>query len=167
MAELLPQEKLQPALLDRLTDNDPDQQSESRLQRILSLDRLRDSVLRDLRWLLNTGSLSQLQDLEGHPHAARSVLNYGLPDLAGVIVHRPDLPQIERQLRQAILDFEPRIVAKTLKVRALLDESEMSHNALTFEIRGQLWAQPLPLHLFLKTSVDLDTGAVSIEERAG
>ncbi|MBW3600563.1 MAG: type VI secretion system baseplate subunit TssE [Planctomycetes bacterium] len=167
MAELLPQEKLQPALLDRLTDDEPDQKQESRLQRILSLTRLRECVLRDLRWLLNTGSLSQLESLEGYPHAARSVLNYGLPDLAGVIVHRPDLPEIERQLRQAIVDFEPRILPKTLKVRAILDEDEMTPNALTFEIVGQLWAQPLPLHLFLKTSVDLETGTVSISEKAG
>jgi type VI secretion system protein ImpF len=34
----------------------------------------------------------------------------------------------------------------------------MSLNALMFEIEADLWAQPLPLHLYLQTEVDLETG---------
>jgi type VI secretion system protein ImpF len=53
MAELTPQERLQPSLLDRLTDEEPDQLQESREKRVLSMSRLRDFVLRDLAWLFN------------------------------------------------------------------------------------------------------------------
>lgn len=164
MADLLPEERLQPALLDRLTDDEPDKTRESRRQRVLTLARLRQSVLRDLTWLLNTGCLGQTQDLSGYPLASRSVLNFGVRDLAGTSLSAEDTVGIENAVRQAILDFEPRILPNTVKVRTVLDEGEMTRRALTFEIRGQLWAHPLPLELFLKTEVDLETGKVDVYE---
>jgi len=57
MAELAPRERLQPSLLDRLTDDEPDQEVESRERRVLSVRGLREGVLRDLAWLLNTTNL--------------------------------------------------------------------------------------------------------------
>lgn len=167
MAELLPQERLQPSLLDRLTDDEPTKPLESRQQRVLPVSRLRELVLRDLGWLLNTGCLGQMQDLSGFPHAYRSVLNYGVPDLSGLTVSSMDLPRIEQALRQAILNFEPRILPRRLQVRMVTDVAAMSHNAVTFEIQGELWAQPLPLHLYLKTLIDLETGAVFVTESEG
>ncbi|MCY2964699.1 MAG: type VI secretion system baseplate subunit TssE, partial [Planctomycetota bacterium] len=41
MAELTSQERLQPSLLDRLTDDAPDQKSESRERRVLSVSGMR------------------------------------------------------------------------------------------------------------------------------
>ena len=41
MAELLPQERLQPSLLDRLTDYEPGSAVESRERRVLSTQQLR------------------------------------------------------------------------------------------------------------------------------
>jgi type VI secretion system protein ImpF len=67
VAELTPQEKLQPALLDRLTDDEPDRKVESREQRVLSVQRLKAALLRDLAWLLNTGHLETVQDLDDYP----------------------------------------------------------------------------------------------------
>jgi type VI secretion system protein ImpF len=40
----------------------------------------------------------------------------------------------------------------------------MSHNAMCFTIEAELWAQPLPLRLFLRTDLDLETGEVSVAE---
>jgi type VI secretion system protein ImpF len=164
MADLLPEERLQPALLDRLTDDEPEKTRESRRQRLLTMAKLRQSVLRDLTWLLNTGCLGQTQDLAAYPHAARSVLNYGVTDLAGTSIGIRDLGAIESSVRQAILNFEPRILPETVKVRTVMEEGEMNRRALTFEIRGQLWAHPIPLELFLKTEVDLETGNVDVFE---
>ena len=164
MAELMPQERLQPSLLDRLTDDEPDKQQESRERRVLSLRKLRQCVQRDLAWLLNTGNMGQ--DLEDYPLVARSVLNYGLPDLAGIPSSGLEAGQLERMLRQIIQDFEPRILRNTVKIRAALNAEQMSRNALTFEIEGDLWAQPLPEHLFLKTEVDLETGHIALQDTA-
>ena len=167
MAELTPKERLQPSLLDRLIDDAPEKTQESREQRVFSLSRLRDAAMRDLAWLLNTTNLAAGQDLSAYPEVADSVVNYGIPDLSGMTVSGTDVAALERALRQAIADFEPRILRHTLSVRLDLNEGQMSHNAMTFLIEGELWAQPVPLRLYLKTEIDLDIGDVKVSGGAG
>ncbi len=131
---------------------------------MLSLHRLREVVLRDLEWLLNSVNLTSTEDLDDFPHIARSVLNYGTPDLAGHTTSGVDVAQLERLLQQSIQDFEPRILRKTLKVRVHVDDEKMSRNALTLDIEGEMWSQPVPLHLYLKTEIDLETGNVTVAD---
>lgn len=164
MAELTPQERLQPALLDRLTDDEPEHKTESRDQRVLSVQRLRAALLRDLAWLLNTGHLETVADLEEYPEVRRSVLNYGIPDLAGLTIAGADTVAVERAVRQAIVTFEPRIAQQTLRVRVETDAADMGRSAMVFRIEAQLWAQPAPLALYLKTEVDLETHSVTVSE---
>ena len=71
---------------------------------------------------------------------------------------------MEREVRQAIVNFEPRILEKSLKVRIDSDDEKMSIKSVTFKIEGQLWAQPLPIALYLSTDLDLDTGGISVSE---
>ena len=167
MAELTQNERLQPSLLDRLTDDDPQNRQESRDKRILSLQRLREAVRRDLSWLLNCGNLSATEDLDDYPEVYRSVINYGAPDLAGSTASTLNRIDVERMLRESVLNFEPRILRDTLKVKLDRDHEQMSHNALVFLIEGELWAQPVPMQLFLKTALDLETGAIDITETNG
>lgn len=164
MADLTTQERLFPSLLDRLTDDKPDQKVESRDRRVFSVQKLREAVIRDLAWLLNTCDLATVEDLEDHPMAESSVINYGIPDLTGKTVSGLDLIDLQRQIRQAILNFEPRILPKTLEVRGRKSDDESTTNALTFEIEGELWSRPIPERLFLKTELDLETGSVTISE---
>jgi type VI secretion system protein ImpF len=163
MAELTPTERLQPSLLDRLTDDEPAQGQESRQRRVMSIQKLRECVLRDVAWLLNTTNLAQSDLAERYPYVAKSVVNYGLPDLAGLTASAVDVEELEIVVRQALIDFEPRILRHTLKVRAHTGD-DMSHNALVFEIEGDLWAQPVPLELFLKTEIDLECGDITVSE---
>ncbi len=39
-----------------------------------------------------------------------------------------------------------------------VDPEEMSNRSIRFEIRGDLWTQPIPESLFIKTELDLETG---------
>lgn len=167
MAELTPKERLQPSLLDRLTDDEPEQLQESREQRVLSLNKLRSCVLRDIAWLLNTGKLSAVQDLSAYSYAEHSVINYGIPDLAGTTLSGSDVLEIEQQVKLAIWDFEPRIFKNSVQVNVSVSDEQMNHNAMSFDISGDLWAQPLPLHLYLKTELDLETGNMSILDKGG
>lgn len=170
MAELTHKERLQPSLRVRLTDDEPSEKTESREKRVLSLEKLRRSVIRDLKWLLNTVHLASVVNLDEYTEVAHSVLNYGLPDLAGKSVSGIDVETLERHLRQAILDYEPRILNETLKVQVARDprkEEETICNPIQFMIEGELWAYPMPLPLYLKTEVDLDSGSVSIEDVSG
>jgi len=167
VVDLRHRERLQPSLLDRLTDDDPGTTQESRAMREFPLVRFRETVLRDLGWLLNTTNLSSALSLTAYPLVAESVLNFGVPELSGRMISTTDGPSLERALRQSIAQFEPRILPHTLKVRLDVNESQMSHNALTFLIEGDLWAQPTPLRLYLKTEIDLDLGDVRISPQAG
>jgi type VI secretion system protein ImpF len=164
MAELTQKERLQPSLLDRLTDNEPEERQESREKRILSPSRLRESVRRDLTWLFNTPNLATVEDMENLPLVAQSVLNYGMPSLAGRTTAGLDIGEMERLLRQAIWSFEPRLLRSSIKVRLVADEDQMSHNALSFYIEAELWAQPIPLRLFLKTDIDLEAGLATVTD---
>ena len=164
MAELTQKERLQPSLLDRLTDDDRGQRQESREKRILSPARLRECVRRDLTWLLNTTHLAALQDLTEQPEVERSVLNYGMPDFAGRTASTVDVRTMERLISRVIVDFEPRLLRKSVKVRVISDAQKMNHNAMCFQIEAELWAQPLPLRLFLRTEIDLESGAATVVE---
>jgi type VI secretion system protein ImpF len=167
MAEQIVRERLQPSLLDRLTDDEPGKAVEGRDRRVISLDRLRECVLRDLSWLLNTGRLEQLQSLEEYPEVAHSVLNYGSLDLSGRLLSSSDIHELEGAVRQAIWDYEPRILRDTLRVRTVIDTEAMGSNSITFEIEGSLWAQPMPMRMFMHTEIDLETGHVEVVEKLG
>jgi len=165
MAELTQKERLQPSLLDRLTDDAPDKLQESREQRVLSLSKLRSGVLRDLAWLLNTSTLDTVQSLDEYPLVSHSVVNFGISDLVGTTLSSADVPEIQRQIRQAIWDFEPRISRESVIVKVSVSENKMHQNAMIFDIEGELWAQPLPLRLYLRTELDLETGNMEIIDR--
>lgn len=160
-------ERLQPSLLDRLTDNEPEQKTETVDRREFTPEYLRQSVRRDLAWLFNTVNLVTTQDLDPYPEVANSVLNYGVGDLTGKSVSSIDVGAAERMLRDAILTYEPRLLRKSVRVELVGDREQVRYNQLCFNIHAQLWAEPLPLRLMLRTELNLETGDASVSEVAG
>ncbi len=185
MAELTSQERLQPSLLDRLTDEDPTNTKEPIEARVLTRQQLRAAVLRDLSWLFNANRAeparrgnnktaksefieSELAMWKQAPEAQKSVLNYGLPSMSGESVGKLDLRAVSADIKQAIIDFEPRIDANTLEVEAQIDGNVRSHhNHLKLVIRGQMWNQPVPLELLLSASMDVETGQAAVRDMRG
>ena len=169
MAELASRERLQPALLDRLTDDAPDnRQPEPREARVINKNRFREAVLRDMAWLLNATRMANADELDGLDHVEGSVVNFGLPALSGETASTVDVLDLEDRIRQAILFFEPRILPHTLEVRAIFSENELDrHNVVSIEIRGSLWAHPIPIEMLLRTDLDLETGEVRIHDIDG
>jgi len=163
--QLLPQDRLQPALLDRLTDDEPDKKQEPREARVLSKSRMRQSVLRDLAWLFNATRLDTVADLTRAPNVRRSVLNFGMPALSGRTASSLDVTDLARAVREAILTFEPRILPDSLQIRTLIESGDLDHhNVIGVEILGELWAQPVPLEFLVRTEFDLETGKVQIAD---
>jgi type VI secretion system protein ImpF len=160
MPGLSQKDRLLPSLLDRLRGREEE-------RALYSEHRLRESVKRDLAWLFNTTNFETVQDLSAHPEVARSVLNFGLPSLAGQPLSSLSLADVEAALRRAILDFEPRLMRSTVKIRIERDTQQMNHNALSFTISADLWAQPLPLHILLRTNLDLESGHVEVLDASG
>ena len=63
-------------------------------------------------------------------------------------------PRIHFLERPGIEPIDP-----TLGVDARLDEA-----TLAFEIEGELWGQPLPTRLYLKSEIDLEDGSMTVIE---
>lgn len=165
---LPPQERLQPALLDRLTDDEPDKQVEPRENRVLSKRKLRESVLRDLGWLFNSTQFDTKDALSKVPYVRASVVNFGLPAMSGAVASSLDITDLARAIREAILTYEPRIIASTLAIETLLEGGSLDHhNVIGVKIHGQLWAQPVPLEFLVRTDFDLETGSVRITDLVG
>jgi type VI secretion system protein ImpF len=172
VAELNSRDRLQPSLLDRLLDHEPQQRKETAEARVLTRQELRAAVLRDLSWLFNAVRLEpdeqsnrseDLQTWRGMDEARRSVINFGMPAYSGVTLSSMDAQVIERNVRDAIRTFEPRIDPQTLHVDVRL-EGESAHNTLQLVIRGKLWSQPVPLELLLAADLDVETGHTRVRE---
>ncbi|CAB3775872.1 hypothetical protein LMG28614_00100 [Paraburkholderia ultramafica] len=167
MAELTPQERLQPSLLDRLTDLAPAEPDESREQRVITAARLRECVTRDIAALLNCTRQWNGDELDGLDQVGNSVLNFGIPDLAGAALSGIDAAMLQNRIRVALLDFEPRLIGETVQVSVSIDDARMDGRSLSFRIEAQMWAQPMPLGLYLRTDVDLETGEFRVSQYFG
>lgn len=162
-------ERLQPSLLDRLTDTAPRQgpgRAGTDQQHTMTMQQLRQAVLRDLAWLLNTSNLATIQDLSETPLAARSTVNYGIPGFAGMVGTTVRAGSLEEQLADAIRAFEPRIRPGTLRVTARGALEDDAVPALVFVIEGELWAQPVPMQLFLETTIEVETRLAVVTDAA-
>jgi type VI secretion system protein ImpF len=160
-------ERLQPSLLDRLTDNAPETRRESLDQQSLSMIQLRQAVLRDLAWLLNTTNLAATEDLATTPRVAASTLNFGVPGFTGLIAASRKVATLELAIANAIRAYEPRIRPDTLRVRAREAGDSAAVPTLVFDIQGELWAQPVPQQLFLETSIDIETRLAVVTDVQG
>jgi type VI secretion system protein ImpF len=74
-----------------------------------------------------------------------------------------DLQELERALSRAIQQFEPRLLEETVKVSSEMYDSK-SHNLMVAKIEAELWSQPLPQKLLLRTELDLENGEVKLAE---
>ena len=127
-----------------------------------TMHRLRESVFRDLRWLLNSTSLDTTEELSRYPQVERSVLNYGMPALAGRATSSIDPRLTAERIALALRCFEPRLS----KVRVIPEKHAIDNHefALEFRIEAELWGQPAPQHLLVNTRINLDTGQVTVGE---
>jgi type VI secretion system protein ImpF len=158
---------LLPALLDRLIDDEPTKRTEAEYSRSMNRSAYRQSVLRDMRWLFNAINAESEIDFDGFSHAQSSTINFGLPGLAGRRFSELDWPKIESMMRDAVLRFEPRVLPDSVEVRAITTaDTTGHHNLLAFEIRGQLWSEPYPLDLLLRSQIDLESGVVSVSDNS-
>lgn len=164
MSSLTGRERLQPSLLDRLTDNNRSAKRDGPDTQALTLPQLRAAVLRDLGWLLNTTNLDSLDDLGDSPQIKKSTLNYGIPGLSGLLESSARVRTLEEELANSIRAFEPRIKSETVRVRARGATENGGMRALVFEIAGELWAQPVPVQLFVETKIDIETRTAVVTE---
>jgi type VI secretion system protein ImpF len=142
------------SLVDRLTDTDqwPDTRS-------ASIAMYRDSMKRDLEWLLNTRK-PVMPELENYPATAASVLNYGLPDLhsfdgSGGKEHNTLTAALEKCIRT----YEPRIG----QPRVFLTRTDMLSRSLRFHIEGQIIYENMEEEIKFDTVLETISGEYEVK----
>ena len=147
MARPLEDEPLRASLLDRLTGA----QNQGRFAGRQSLEQLIEGVHRDLEQLLNTrwrvaSWPPNLDELE------RSLVNYGIPDFAGVNMSSPADREIFREMvEEAIRLHDPRFIK--VKVDIVNNRNRLDRT-LRFKIDARLRANPDPADVVFDSQVD-------------
>jgi type VI secretion system protein ImpF len=147
------------SVLDRLIDLEPRNSKEVPPTRGQSVRQLKESVRRDLEWLLNTRLVAIPPD-ERLRHVNRSGYVYGLPDFSAYSLSNPDdQNKLMRHLQIAIKNFEPRLA----KVRVVpLEVSGANTRTLRFRIEALLLMDPAPEHIFFDTLLQLSSGEYEV-----
>lgn len=148
------------SVLDRLIDDEPNVSSEAPKSRSGSLRELKQSVRRDLEWLLNTrchGDESVDEDLE----CRRSVAFYGLPDIMGMSPKSPaEQKRLTKALEAAIRIFEPRF----LDLKVTLEPVNHVDRQLKFRIEARLDMDPEPEPIAFDTVLQTGSGEFAVKE---
>jgi len=160
MARVDKKKKLRASILDRLLDNDPNNNVEVDPDQHQKLKDLRNSVRRDLENLLNT-RFRMLEPDNQYKELQKSLLNYGLPDLATVnIADKDKRKEFIQELEMTLIEFEPRF--KTVKV-VYMENSESSDRTLKFRIDATLYADPAPEAVVFDSTLEPVTRTVNVE----
>jgi type VI secretion system protein ImpF len=152
--------EIRPSILDRLIDEDPNSPDpdKSRVQHVRDL---RNSVKRDLENLMNTRFRMQTPP-EQLVQLEKSLLNYGLPDLATVNIGDVGKKrQFIKDLETTLATFEPRF--KTIKV-IHIENKETNDRTLRFRIDATLYADPSPEVIIFDSILDPVFRTVKVEE---
>ncbi len=146
--------KLQMSLLDRLAEGDDGRPT---------LARIRQSVRRDLEWLLN--ARRSWLTLEGAgKELATSVLGFGLPDFTIMELSTDEGRQwLCDEVKQAINRFEPRLTRVQVSMR---DTGAPLDRQLRLRIDAVLLVDPVPEPVSFDSEVEPVTLAVTLQECA-
>lgn len=123
---------------------------------------LRATVKRDLAWLLNTTQFGARGELEHYPEVQTSVLNYGVPDLAGRSLHTRTVLDRAREIRNAIRVFETRLDPDTLIVEPFASKDKP--NSIVFAIQAEIRSAVRPLPVQYRTELEPETAAVEVSD---
>jgi len=150
-----------PSVLDRLIDYEPGSPRDVIVSRLKGLRELKQSVKRDLEWLLNTrqivgGFSAELKEVTA------SLAAFGLPDFTSVSLKNPaDQIRMQRALEDAITVFEPRLEGVVVTLQPIEDSLQRS---MHFRVDARLRVEPAPEPVTFDTVLQLNSGEYVVKE---
>lgn len=153
--------RITPSIVDRLLDFEPRVSSEAPKSRSQGLRELKQSVRRDLEWLLNTRhSAEKVPD--GLEEVNKSIAVYGLPDFTGLSSKNiDDRKSLIRNIETALKNFEPRF----MNLKVALVESDEQERGVKFQIQAILRIEPTPEPVVFDTVLQVGSGEFKVEEK--
>ena len=146
--------RVTPSVLDRLLDYEPELSREPLPSRAKNLRQFKQSIRRDLEWLLNTRQIA-----EGLPPELKetndSLAAYGLPDFTTLSIESAaDQKQIKREIEETIRRFEQRLE----NVVVSFEPGRPTERVLRFRIDARLKVDPAPEPITFDTVLQLGSG---------
>ncbi len=146
------------SVLDRLLDYEPEITREPIASRSKNLRQLKQSVQRDLEWLLNTrqvagGLPSELKETNN------SVAAFGLPDFSSLSIDSADDQKfIKREIEEAVRRFEQRLEGVVVSIEPV----RPTERVLRFRIDARLKIDPAPEPITFDTVLQLGSGQYQV-----
>lgn len=153
--------RITPTIVDRLLDFEPRVSTEAPKSRSQGLRELKQSVRRDLEWLLNTRhSADKVPD--GLDEVNKSIAIYGLPDFTGLSSKNiDDRKSLIRSIETALRTFEPRF----MNLKVTLVETDDHQRGVKFQIQAILRIEPTPEPVVFDTVLQMGSGEFKVEEK--
>ena len=131
-----------------------------RARQVITESMLRREVSRDLDALLNTVALEATVDMDNAPNVRKSILNYGLTDIAIRTIDETGVGEIPDEIRTAIVNYEPRLAPGSLRIERdkTIDSVELK---IRFLVRAELVCHPV--HVPVEFVADIiETGKIVV-----
>lgn len=145
---------VQQSLIDRLIDDDPFSNMEPPMSRSQSVRVYKNSIRRDLEWLLNSRRTPE-EPPEDMENAAESVLYYGLPDVTSLSGDSTDdRVRLLRMIEDSIATYEPRLTSVSVSEA---ENPDSESRRVRFSIQATLRMDPSPELVYFDTILDLSS----------
>ena len=160
MAAQLPELTLQQPLLDRLIDREPWTKLEALPSRAQAVRALKESIKRDLEWVLNTRKIEE-EAPKSMVELRHSLYHFGLLDMTSVrLLSVEDEKMLLRSIETAIEFFEPRLKQVRVSSQEPLRKQERN---LHFQVDAMLMLDPAPEAISFDTYLDLTRGEYQVK----
>lgn len=161
MARLEADQPLQPSILDRLIDDNPDSLRDPSKSRGQNLAELRQAVRRDLENLLNARQPA-MSWRKGQEDLSTSLYNYGIPDFTSANLGADrDRELFRQEIEQTIRRAEPRF--QTVSVTMLdVGGTEQLDRSMRFRIDALMYADPAPEPMVFDSILDAATRSFAV-----
>lgn len=117
----------------------------------------------DLSNLMHTIRLDAALDISKHKYVGKSVLNFGMDDMANMSSNSENRGHLERRLRQALIDHEPRLIPETIEVTMRQQDKDLSQK-LAFDISADLVSNPVDVPVEFVAEIDVGGGKVNLSK---
>jgi len=127
----------------------------------ISESMLRREVSRDLESLMNTIAFESAEDLTGFDQVRKSILNYGLPDIAHRTIDEAAVADVKGEIEAALLHFEPRLARDSIRARR--DTSIQAEDLkVRFLVKAELCCEPVNVPVEFVADLELENGSFQI-----
>jgi type VI secretion system protein ImpF len=123
---------------------------------------LRKAVNTELVALFNTTNLDAIEDLSTAPEVRKSIVNFGFPSLTRRTIDENETSAVAREIETALRDFEPRLLASSIKARRD-DTVSADELRVRFLVSAALRTQPIDVPVQFVAEVELDSGKIKLD----